>query len=161
MGPLKGVRIVEIASIGAGPFCAMMLSDMGAEIIRVERARKALAQLQHTGEMAHAPITLTVVRGADGMSSFFEDAGDGSDYLRGAYRTVNVAQSGATIRIARRGVYGGARRRASLEMLGVVRCPHEVRADGRVISNFQFDDKAGKLLLPLPTASVEEISIVP
>ncbi len=37
MGPLKGVRIVEIASIGAGPFCAMMLADMGAEIIRVHR----------------------------------------------------------------------------------------------------------------------------
>lgn len=37
MGPLKGIRIVELAGIGPGPFCAMMLADMGAEIIRIER----------------------------------------------------------------------------------------------------------------------------
>lgn len=37
MGPLTGIRIVELAGIGPGPFCAMMLADMGAEIIRVER----------------------------------------------------------------------------------------------------------------------------
>lgn len=37
MGPLKGIRIVELAGIGPGPFCAMMLADMGAEIIRVAR----------------------------------------------------------------------------------------------------------------------------
>lgn len=38
-GPLAGFRIIEIAGIGPGPFAAMMLSDMGAEIIRVERAQ--------------------------------------------------------------------------------------------------------------------------
>ena len=38
MGPLSGVKVIEIAGIGPGPFCAMMLSDMGAEIIRVDRA---------------------------------------------------------------------------------------------------------------------------
>ncbi|MEM7140142.1 MAG: CaiB/BaiF CoA-transferase family protein [Actinomycetota bacterium] len=38
MGPLAGVKIVEIAGIGPGPFCAMMLADMGAEVIRVDRA---------------------------------------------------------------------------------------------------------------------------
>ena len=38
MGPLKGLRIVEIAGIGPGPFCAMMLADMGADVIRVDRA---------------------------------------------------------------------------------------------------------------------------
>ena len=37
MGPLTGVRVVEMAGIGPGPFCAMMLSDMGAEVLRVER----------------------------------------------------------------------------------------------------------------------------
>nr|MBA3804650.1 CoA transferase [Acidobacteriota bacterium] len=37
MGPLKGIKVIEIASIGPGPFCAMMLADMGAEVIRVER----------------------------------------------------------------------------------------------------------------------------
>jgi alpha-methylacyl-CoA racemase len=38
MGPLTGVKIVEIAGIGPGPFCAMMLADMGADVIRVDRA---------------------------------------------------------------------------------------------------------------------------
>jgi alpha-methylacyl-CoA racemase len=37
MGPLEGVRVVELAGIGPGPFCAMLLADMGAEVLRVER----------------------------------------------------------------------------------------------------------------------------
>ncbi|MBF5096104.1 CoA transferase [Azospirillum sp. INR13] len=37
-GPLAGLRVIEIAGIGPGPFCAMMLSDMGAEVIRIDRA---------------------------------------------------------------------------------------------------------------------------
>ncbi len=36
-GPLAGLRIVEIAGLGAGPFCAMMLADMGADVVRVDR----------------------------------------------------------------------------------------------------------------------------
>jgi len=38
-GPLDGYRIVEIAGIGPGPFAAMMLADMGAEVVRVERTQ--------------------------------------------------------------------------------------------------------------------------
>lgn len=37
MGPLNGLRVIEMASIGPGPFCAMMLADMGAEVIRIDR----------------------------------------------------------------------------------------------------------------------------
>jgi alpha-methylacyl-CoA racemase len=37
VGPLNGLRIIELAGIGPGPFCGMMLSDMGAEVIRVDR----------------------------------------------------------------------------------------------------------------------------
>ncbi|TFH55308.1 MAG: hypothetical protein E4G90_12030, partial [Gemmatimonadales bacterium] len=33
VGPLTGVRVVEMAGIGPGPFCAMMLADMGAEVV--------------------------------------------------------------------------------------------------------------------------------
>lgn len=36
-GPLAGLRIIEIAGIGPGPFCGMMLADHGAEVIRIER----------------------------------------------------------------------------------------------------------------------------
>ena len=42
-GPLTGIRIVEIAGIGPGPFCAMMLADLGADVIRVDRAERARA----------------------------------------------------------------------------------------------------------------------
>ena len=41
MGPLSGFKIIELAGIGPGPFCGMMLADMGAEVIRVERLTNA------------------------------------------------------------------------------------------------------------------------
>ncbi|WP_422007308.1 CaiB/BaiF CoA transferase family protein [Pyruvatibacter mobilis] len=36
-GPLSGVKVLEFAGIGPGPFCAMLLSDMGADVIRIDR----------------------------------------------------------------------------------------------------------------------------
>jgi alpha-methylacyl-CoA racemase len=36
-GPLAGIRVVELAGIGPGPFAAMMLADAGADVVRVER----------------------------------------------------------------------------------------------------------------------------
>lgn len=38
-GPLSGCRIIELAGLGPGPFAGMMLSDMGAEVIRIDRAK--------------------------------------------------------------------------------------------------------------------------
>ncbi len=38
MGPLTGLKIIELQGIGPGPFCGMMLADMGAEVVRVDRA---------------------------------------------------------------------------------------------------------------------------
>ena len=43
MGPLNGFTIIELAGIGPGPFCGMMLADMGAQVIRVERIAAASA----------------------------------------------------------------------------------------------------------------------
>jgi alpha-methylacyl-CoA racemase len=37
-GPLAGTRVLELAGLGPAPFCGMMLGDMGAEVIRIERA---------------------------------------------------------------------------------------------------------------------------
>ncbi len=48
MGPLKGIRVIEMAGIGPGPFCAMMLSDLGAEVIRLDRL-----SLKGSGERAN------------------------------------------------------------------------------------------------------------
>jgi alpha-methylacyl-CoA racemase len=41
MGPLAGYRVIEMAGIGPAPFCGMMLADMGAEVIRIDRREKA------------------------------------------------------------------------------------------------------------------------
>ena len=38
MGPLAGLKVIELQGIGPGPYCGMMLADMGAEIIRVDRS---------------------------------------------------------------------------------------------------------------------------
>ena len=43
-GPLAGVRVVELASLGPGPFAAMMLADLGADVIRVDRPGAPSAQ---------------------------------------------------------------------------------------------------------------------
>ncbi len=41
MGPLAGVRVVELGGIGPGPFASMLLADMGAEVLRLERRASA------------------------------------------------------------------------------------------------------------------------
>ena len=53
MGPLTGIRVIEIAGIGPGPFCAMMLADMGADVVRIDRASAARG-----GDPAHPPLDL-------------------------------------------------------------------------------------------------------
>ena len=41
MGPLKDIKIIEMAGIGPAPFCGMILADMGAEVISVDRITSA------------------------------------------------------------------------------------------------------------------------
>lgn len=40
-GPLSGLKVIEMAGLGPAPFCAMMLADMGADVLRIERPGKA------------------------------------------------------------------------------------------------------------------------
>lgn len=55
-GPLTGYRVVELAGIGPAPFAAMMLSDMGAEVLRVDRASSV-------GQASPAPAADVLGRG--------------------------------------------------------------------------------------------------
>jgi alpha-methylacyl-CoA racemase len=41
MGPLEGIKVVELAGIGPGPFCCMLLADMGADVVRIDRTEPA------------------------------------------------------------------------------------------------------------------------
>jgi alpha-methylacyl-CoA racemase len=55
-GPLTGLRVVELAGIGPGPFCAMMLADQGAQVLRIDRpgagAPQARQQLMNRGRQS-------------------------------------------------------------------------------------------------------------
>ena len=37
--PLEGVRVIELCNVAAGPFCGMLLADMGADLIKVENPK--------------------------------------------------------------------------------------------------------------------------
>jgi alpha-methylacyl-CoA racemase len=37
MGALSGYKIIELSGIGPGPLCGMLLADLGAEVIRIDR----------------------------------------------------------------------------------------------------------------------------
>ena len=52
MGVLDGLRVVEIAGIGPAPFCGMLLADMGAEVVLVERASAHANDPLHLGKNA-------------------------------------------------------------------------------------------------------------
>lgn len=58
MGPLAGIKIIEIAGLGPGPFAGMMLADLGAEVILVERgadpSKKPLADCNRRGKKSIA-----------------------------------------------------------------------------------------------------------
>jgi alpha-methylacyl-CoA racemase len=83
MGPLRGVKVVELAGIGPGPFCAMLLADLGAEVLRVERPasnlpawptllargrRRLAVDLKHP---EGAGVVLDLVAGADALVEGF------------------------------------------------------------------------------------------
>lgn len=40
-GPLSGLKVIELAGLGPGPMCAMLLADLGASVLRIERAQAA------------------------------------------------------------------------------------------------------------------------
>lgn len=69
-GPLRGIRVVEIAGIGPGPVCGMLLADMGAEVLLVERGMQGDAgipkprrfEVPHRGK---ASITLDLKNPTD------------------------------------------------------------------------------------------------
>src|SRR5581483_5272632 len=69
-GPLAGYRIVEFAGIGPGPFACMMLADMGAEVVTLDRvgAKKSLKSVAGRGRKI---VELDLIAGADALIEGF------------------------------------------------------------------------------------------
>jgi len=59
-GPLRGVRVVMMGGLGPGPFCGMLLGDLGAEVVRVDQVREVDGAL---------PIDYTVRRNQRSIAS--------------------------------------------------------------------------------------------
>jgi alpha-methylacyl-CoA racemase len=88
-GPLAGMRIVELGSIGPGPYCAMLLADLGADVIRLDRSAGATlvgpnsdfrTEVMHRGRQSVAvdlknprgcEVVLELVRSADALIEGF------------------------------------------------------------------------------------------
>src|ERR1700680_3938891 len=51
-GPLSGVKVLELAGVGPGPFCGMMLADMGADVLRIDRLAPSAIGLPLTPKFA-------------------------------------------------------------------------------------------------------------
>lgn len=50
-GPLNGLRVLEIAGLGPGPFCAMFLADLGADVVRVDRPGGRISAVEYQGDL--------------------------------------------------------------------------------------------------------------
>ena len=62
MGPLAGLKIIEFAGIGPGPFAAMLLADLGAEIIRIERKEPSGLGLERPRKYDYAMRNRTTIQ---------------------------------------------------------------------------------------------------
>ena len=70
MGPLNSLRVIELQGIGPGPFCGMMLADMGAEIIRVDRAGSVGTEARESDVLARGRKSIGVdLKNPDGVET--------------------------------------------------------------------------------------------
>jgi len=68
MGPLSGVKVIELQGIGPGPFCGMMLADMGAEILRIDRSASVGRPAAKTDILARGRKSIAVdLKNAEGI----------------------------------------------------------------------------------------------
>src|SRR4051812_10452228 len=61
-GPLSGIRILEFSGIGPGPFCGMLLSDMGADLLRIDREDGARGEKPHVTRRGRKSVALDLKR---------------------------------------------------------------------------------------------------
>ena len=73
MGPLAGMKIIELAGIGPVPFCSTLLSDMGAQVIRVDRTAPLIPRhrlpRQNVSGYRSAPVSPSASGGVPAVRS--------------------------------------------------------------------------------------------
>ena len=85
-GPLAGLRIIEVAGLGAGPYCGMMLADMGAEVLRIERMPLLPLRSPLPDPLARSRKTIALdLRKSGGVEALLRLV-DGADALFEAFR---------------------------------------------------------------------------
>ena len=60
MGPLQGLKVIEIEGLGPAPFCGMMLADMGAEVISIGRASSPATRADRVSERGKRSVALNL-----------------------------------------------------------------------------------------------------
>jgi alpha-methylacyl-CoA racemase len=60
MGPLQGLRVVELEGLGPAPFCGMLLADMGAEVVSIARRSSAAPRTTQVSERGKRTIALNL-----------------------------------------------------------------------------------------------------
>ncbi len=60
MGPLQGLKVIEIEGLGPAPFCGMMLADMGAEVISIGRASSPATRADRISERGKRSVALNL-----------------------------------------------------------------------------------------------------
>lgn len=83
-GPLKGVKVIEMAGIGPGPFCGMMLSDMGADVLRIERHGKPDLDWNFFDQRGRTRIALDLKKQGD--IAYCLQLAEGADILFEGFR---------------------------------------------------------------------------
>lgn len=84
MGPLKGLRIIEIEGLGPAPFCGMMLADMGAEVISVSRKSDITDRSAQISERGKRSIAINL-KSPEGVAAILKLC-EGADALIEGFR---------------------------------------------------------------------------
>jgi len=83
MGPLAGVKVVEFAGIGPGPMCAMLLADLGADVLRVDRIDPAPVKFRSNILNRNRPSISLDLKHPDGKKAALRLVGEADALIEG------------------------------------------------------------------------------
>ena len=119
--------------------------------------------IQHTGEIPKVDLTLNVVTGIapdkTETGEIFQDLGEGYGYRKNEFRVIKTAYKNGVIQINRTGNFNGQKIKY-IEFVGIAAKPKEVRVDGKLTENVQFDATRKRLKVEVGE-DAKEITFLP